>query len=104
MVVYISHLDKPITLPVKKMITLGRLDERDQTTPELDLTPFGAREMGVSRRHAVIQHTEGSLTLTDLDSANGTYLNGTRLSAHRPWILRDGDEICLGKMTCQIRL
>jgi len=46
-----------------------------------------------SRRHAQIAWDGETSTLTDLDSANGTFLNGRRISA--PETLRDGDEIAI---------
>jgi pSer/pThr/pTyr-binding forkhead associated (FHA) protein len=44
-----------------------------------------------SRRHAQITWDGEMSILTDLDSANGTFLNGRRISAAET--LRDGDEI-----------
>jgi DNA-binding winged helix-turn-helix (wHTH) protein len=48
----------------------------------------------VSRRHARLVVTEGSATLEDLGSKNGTYLRGRRLDAVAPLV--DGDEIAMG--------
>ena len=59
--------------------------------------------MGVSRRHAAIRRNEEqNLDLWDLGSSNGTYLNGQRLSAHRPYRLHDGDELRLGSMIIRV--
>jgi two-component system cell cycle response regulator len=52
---------------------------------------------GVSRRHAVLVCDGGNVTLKDLDSANGTYCNGTRIAG--PVRLADGDKICIGGTT-----
>lgn len=48
-------------------------------------------ERQVSRYHAKITYEEGSYTLHDLGSKNGTHLNGSRVQGSTP--LRDGDEI-----------
>lgn len=48
----------------------------------------------VSRHHAQIQPDNGTWTLIDLDSANGTYVNGVRVRA--PVRLKHGDQIKLG--------
>jgi DNA-binding winged helix-turn-helix (wHTH) protein len=45
----------------------------------------------VSRRHARISRTSDGVTLTDLDSKNGTCVNGTPLKGEI--VLRDGDKI-----------
>ena len=56
---------------------------------------------GVSRHHARIVMANGSATLEDLDSKNGTFLNGKRVSSVP---LSDGDEIRLGKATLVFRV
>jgi hypothetical protein len=48
----------------------------------------------VSREHAEIRPRGGSWVLSDLNSTNGTLLNGRRLE--RPEVIRPGDEIELG--------
>lgn len=48
----------------------------------------------ISRRHAQIEIDESGATLVDLESANGVYLNGERISA--PARLSDGDRIVIG--------
>jgi len=47
-----------------------------------------------SRRHAEIRPNNGSWLLVDLNSSNGTYLNGQRLVS--PSLLRHGDQIKVG--------
>jgi adenylate cyclase len=47
----------------------------------------------VSREHAQIVRAKEGLTIVDLDSHNGTCVNGTRI---KEAILRDGDEILIG--------
>jgi pSer/pThr/pTyr-binding forkhead associated (FHA) protein len=47
----------------------------------------------VSRRHARIDLEQGTFVINDLDSANGTFVNGQRIQRHR---LRSGDEIRIG--------
>ena len=50
----------------------------------------------VSRNHAMIQQLEdGEFYLIDMDSRNGSFLNGFRLTA--PAALRDGDRLSFGK-------
>jgi len=49
---------------------------------------------GTSRRHAEIRPKNGSWVLTDLDSSNGTFLNGQRIAG--PTALKHGDQIRVG--------
>ncbi len=53
-------------------------------------------ENSVSRRHAEIIRVQDAWWIRDLDSKNGTRLNGVALSAPEGHPLADGDEILLG--------
>lgn len=92
----------PLLLPLVGDTVIGRRDPSTQTSPELDLTPYGAYQMGISRRHAIIRVKDDVPTLTDLGSRNGTYINGKKLKAHQSVPLKDGDEVRLGKIVMQI--
>lgn len=93
----------PIHFTPKPETIFGRRDPATGDKPDIDLTPYAGYRMGVSRRHAAIRPgDESGLDLWDLGSSNGTFLNGQRLSAHRPYRLRDGDEIRLGQMVIRL--
>jgi hypothetical protein len=80
-------------------IILGRGDPATGEKPTVDLSPFGAIEKGVSRKHAHITRSgDNALHLSDLESANGTYLNGQRMIPYQPRIIRNGDELRLGRL------
>jgi FHA domain len=53
--------------------------------------------VSVSRRQAEIRDEGGKWVVRDLGSANGTFVNGERLTGDRP--LRTGDEISFGKFS-----
>jgi len=55
----------------------------------------------VSRRHARIIVAHGAATIEDLNSTNGTHVNGTRISA--PTRLVPGDEFALGSEVLRLR-
>ena len=56
---------------------------------------------GVSRYHARILVSHDTVTLEDLGSKNGCYVNGTRVTAHP---LADGDQIRLGTTVLTVRI
>lgn len=60
-----------------------------RTTDQIQLTDNSA-----SRRHAEIRPENGHWILTDLNSSNGTYLNGRRIVS--PTQLKHGDQIKVG--------
>ncbi len=67
----------------KEITTIGRAAVNDIIIPD----------QSVSRRHAEIVMSEKEFVLRDLESRNGTFLNGRRISSRS---LRDGDEIRVG--------
>ncbi len=67
-------------------LTIGRL-------PECDIVLSDA---SVSRRHAEIRRQGEDIIVVDLDSTNGTKVNGTGVKIQA---LRDGDEISVGSAT-----
>lgn len=84
-------------------LVIGRRNPATGEAPDVDLDQFNGTEKGVSRRHATIIRKDGSLNIVDAGSHNGTYLNGQRLIAHQPRILRDGDDIRLGFLVLRVK-
>ena len=74
------ELDEPV-------ISIGRLPENT----------ISIANMGVSRRHVKIEEdTDRSYLCSDLNSLNGTYINGKRI---KKVTLQSGDRIAIGKYT-----
>lgn len=81
---------------------LGRFELGMSAPNEIDLTPYGAMDRGVSRIHAQLHLENNHLYITDLASTNGTYITGNRIEADTPTALRKGDELLLGRLQIQI--
>jgi len=94
--------DEPMIIPPTKRVVFGRVDVGSTVNPDIDLTPYGAIEKGVSRQHAAVEFSEDTLILLDVGSSNGTFLNGQRLVPNQPRVLRDGDEVRFGKLVAHI--
>jgi pSer/pThr/pTyr-binding forkhead associated (FHA) protein len=75
---------------------------------ELDLEVAIGRQDGdlvvedpeVSRRHAVLRRSGGSVVVEDLDSTNGTFVNGERIRS--PITVGPGDQVRVGGTTLEI--
>ncbi|SRR5258707_5791402 len=87
--------DTVIRVGLTDHLVIGRADPIVGYRPDLDLTPFGAHEAGVSRRHAAIDAVQGGLYVADLGSTNGTWLNGRALIPQQPYRLQAGDKVRL---------
>lgn len=57
--------------------------------------------VGISKRHAIIEEKESSYQIMDLNSTNGTFLNGELLNPMEPYTLMNGDKITLANITYQ---
>ena len=91
-----------IGLEINTDTTLGRQGLDTFDTPHVDLTAFGAHEVGVSRVHAqVVIHNKG-LAIQDLGSTNGTYLNGYRIESFVDVPLHHDDLLELGGLTMRV--
>ena len=98
-------IGKGILLPLAKRAeyTLGRSNEKQPIVPDVDLSPYGGYEEGVSRLHASINIGD-SASVTDLGSINGTRVNGKLIPPNTPQPLQNEDLLTLGKMKVQILL
>jgi pSer/pThr/pTyr-binding forkhead associated (FHA) protein len=85
-------------------VVLGRGSDEDSKQPDIDLTPAGAKDAGVSRFHARIQFQEDTLFIEDMGSTNGTRINGFELIGGKSYRLTPGDEIELGSLRLTVRL
>jgi pSer/pThr/pTyr-binding forkhead associated (FHA) protein len=78
---------------------VGRRDDRQNIRPAIPV-----HDPGASRRHAkFLRGADGTLSLHDLASTNGTKLNGHDVVSGSITALKDGDEVTLGRWT-RIRL
>lgn len=78
---------KKLTLS-KNISTIGKMDDNDII---LD-------DKTVSRKHVEVEYKSDSFLLRDLDSTNGTYVNGTRVKES---YLLPGDRIKIGRTTLE---
>ena len=88
---------------ISPQMLVGRSDGASGSAPDLDLAPFDGQRSGVSRRHALITYENGTLFIADLNSTNGTRINGFQLEPGRSYRLRDGDELEFGRVRGVVR-
>jgi uncharacterized RDD family membrane protein YckC len=81
---------REILLTRTTILTIGRDPSNDLVLPDAM----------VSRRHAVVEHRGRQFFLRDCSSANGSVVNGDRVSERA---LRDGDLVAIGSMRLLFR-
>jgi serine/threonine protein kinase len=79
----------------EETVVLGRNSNTNNIQNDINLNELDVKKI-ISRRHAKIQRENGEFILYDLDSRNGTFINGQRLSSAQPHTLVSGDVIEFG--------
>jgi pSer/pThr/pTyr-binding forkhead associated (FHA) protein len=87
----------------KDNITIGREDAVSNIYPDVDLTPHGGEDGGVSRLHARIFVDNGQYLIEDQESTNFTFVNRQRLAPKTPTPLHDNDEVRLGRVLLRFK-
>ena len=85
-------------------VILGRITSSSAMAPDIDLGPKQGADLGVSRMHLSIRYDleNHAVLVSDLGSANGSFINGQRLLGKEIRVLRHGDELRLGKLVLAV--
>jgi pSer/pThr/pTyr-binding forkhead associated (FHA) protein len=97
LVLFIMDEAQPVIIENLDRLILGR-NVTDMPPVDFDLTPYGAADLGVSRQHALITASGTVCAINDLGSTNGTWINRSRLTAHKAYPLHSGYEVQLGNL------
>jgi pSer/pThr/pTyr-binding forkhead associated (FHA) protein len=79
-----------------------RLDVQGEVTLGRETTDILQQDGEASRRHAVVRESGGGLTIEDLASANGTFVNEQRISV--PTRLNAGDVVRVGQTRLEVEV
>ena len=99
---HILGVPQPIVARLDPAIILGRPENDEAADMNVNLSAYGAADLGVSRQHAVLELQRKTVILTDLGSTNGTFLNDQPVLANQRRVVRDNDEIRLGRLIIHI--
>ncbi len=81
-------------------IIIGRNTDQSAMSADIDLSTHRADQLGVSRLHLAVTWVkkENTLQVYDLGSANGSFINGQKLHPKEIRVLRNGDQLRLGRL------
>ncbi len=88
----------PFDLSGKSEWVIGREDPVSNIYPDIDLTPHGGEDGGVSRIHAKLYVQGAQFMIEDQNSTNFTFVNRQKLAPKTPTPIKDGDELKLGRV------
>ncbi len=86
-----------IAIATEKQVVLGRKTE-GETKPIIDLTSPNGYALGVSRHHVIIRSSDKGYVVMDLNSSNGTWLDGKILAPAESYDLPSGATLQLGRL------
>jgi len=87
------ELTKTVDLETKKeSVIVGRSPESDLIVPH----------PSISRKHCQVEVIDNTLFITDLNSSNGTFINGMRLIPDEKHGLKAGDKLVIGKLDSKV--
>lgn len=66
------------------------------------LSEIAVADVSLSRRHARLARTADGLTIEDLNSLNGVWIDGRRLPIFKPTALPLGAEVILGRISLTV--
>ncbi|MEO8587323.1 MAG: cyclic nucleotide-binding domain-containing protein [Acidobacteriota bacterium] len=85
-----------IPLPDKDDVGLGRFDSVSGLAPDIELGPLDTKKL-TSRRHARLVRENGeTFVFEEIGTANGTFVNGTRIVTGVKTRVVDGDTLRFG--------
>ncbi len=85
-------------------MVMGRMESHDNIFPDVDLGPYSADEMGVSRQHLTLKLDGDRIVACDNGSRNGSLINNERMKPYENYPIRDGDELTLGLLRVKVEL
>ena len=90
--------------PRAQTALIGRSDPNAKLYVDVDLTGKDGQAFGVSRRHARVHYINGHYEMEDVESLNGTYINGRKMRPYLSEVLHESDEVRLGDLTLKVSL
>lgn len=89
-----------VEAPLRARLVIGRRSSNMHV--DVDLSDFDAQELGVSRQHCAIEVEVNRVLVRDLNSVNGTRLNGSVLRPDESYEINHCDELKLGRMHLRV--
>lgn len=95
--IFIDAGNITVDVPRKDSVIIGRTHKT--AVADVNLAPYGAAQVGVSRHHARLIWQEGQWLIDDMGSLNGTFVNEVQVTPGQPVLLKDGDTIRCSHMS-----
>jgi hypothetical protein len=98
-----NNLNNFLALEIHGDAVIGADPETDDGL-DVNMSKWEGRQFGVSRRHVLLRPNGKRLFIMDLESTNGTDINGLPLGIGWAYALKDGDLVSLGRLHLRVRI
>lgn len=85
---------------IQRTLIVGRSSREHRV--DIDLAEAGGYRLGVSRYHLRFDAYQHRITASDMNSSNGSALNGDPMQVHRAYDIQAGDVLCLGELCVHV--
>lgn len=111
--VNLSNIDETVILNTWQQPVLVGNEEEDRIIiskaefvigRNLDTCDHAIRDKSIGRAHARIQNENGRFYIFDLDSKNGTFINGDRLVSNKQYELKPNDRVSLANLQFHFKI
>lgn len=97
-----NRLNITLVFTIVDSVSLGREPTVGSKMAHVNLEPYDAYQLGISRIHAVLKLESGNIYIIDNASLNGVMVNQQLITPGVAYLLSDRDTIRLGGMSLQI--
>ncbi|XWX04405.1 FHA domain-containing protein [Aggregatilineales bacterium SYSU G02658] len=97
---YVSEGRATFEVSAAQSVVVGRSSSAGSV--EVDLSPYNAVDLGISRHHVQFDIVGDRLMVKDLESVNGSSLNGKPLAPNHYYPVTHGDELKIGRLKMRI--
>ena len=96
----VEETNEMVEVFVSRPIIIGRSDTNSPV--DVDLTHKGGYRLGISRQHLALMPAGTAVVATDLDSRNGSKLNGEAMNPKQHYVIHSGDTLQLSGLNLHI--
>jgi pSer/pThr/pTyr-binding forkhead associated (FHA) protein len=96
----VEESNETLEVVVNRPIIIGRSDHNSPV--DVDLTHKGGYRLGISRQHLALVPAGAAIVATDLDSRNGSKLNGEPMMPMQRYVIHSGDTLQLSGLNLHI--
>jgi hypothetical protein len=103
LLLHVQGCNDPMIISIMESVTVGRTAPGAVLMPDVDLAEVAGDAKGIQPIHLSFRRQGETLVLADSHPNGGVWLNGQQMYSYEMRVLRDGDELRIGGLVCQLQ-